>query len=285
MSFLDAMLEELQRTPWMAGEQAEAIVSVFAEGHEAGARSVKDAVLMQDPLLAPDDAVAVIAEARHMIQAPPESLDEFRERLAGHLEHWSAAGAAAGYIDVFRPYGFDETTVAVFSNHEVGGFWDGNADWQSRVFPFLDSRAGYFSTDGLWTDDAGLSGLWQENESSADEAHTFVWDSSASLADLSYFRRAIRLQKADYAYPVTIAVWLAGAGALPDGYWDSPGVYDDGSNWTEGDGQEVGVYWTLGNVWGQEIWLADGVDAWTDEEGAMVDLPESEEWVAFPGED
>lgn len=286
MTFRDAQLEELQGTPWLDGPVGEGLIGVIADANDVDAQELKDAVRMRDAALAPVDAYPYLADDRYLLRAPIETNSAFVQRLTGSapLDYWEVAGTAAGYVNVFAPYGFDASTVQFLSNHEVGGNWDGNAKHFSRVFGFLDSTSGYFYTDGLWSDVDSDAGLWAEDDSPAAQ----TWDSSATVADIQYFRAAIRLTKGDGAYPVAIAVWLNNdfGGGLADGYWDSPGLYDDGSLWTEGDGLEQPLYWTLGNVWGQEAWTGDGVDAWEDGDAdELVDLEEQQLWIAFPGEE
>ena len=280
MSFAEALDQELAGTPWLYGPTGRAFVSVVAADQDTAIQQLKDVGTARDPLLAPVDYLPALSHDRLMLRAPPETDRVFAQRLATPIDHWEIGGTGAGYVQVFEPYGFDATTLQALSNHEVGGYWDGNADWFSRVFLFLDSSdsSAYWSDDGLW--DAG-SDVWLEDT----EDSALTWDSSATVGDLRYLRAAIRLQKADHAYPVTIAVWTHGTASLPDGYWDSPGVYDDGSLWSEGDGLEQPVYWPLGNVWGQETWMGDGTDTWSDEPAEeLVDIAESETWIAFPGE-
>lgn len=278
MSFAEALDQELAGTPWLYGPTGRAFVSVVAADQDTAIQQLKDVGTARDPLLAPVDYLPALSHDR-LLPIPPihelASLGIQQAWIANAHEFWQIAGSSAGYVRLFEPYGFDADTCQFLSNHEVGGYWDGNADWHSRVFGFLDATGGLFSTDGLWTDVDASAGLWSEDESPAGD----TWDSNAKIGDLRYFRDAIRLTKGDYAYPVSVAVWLEGAGALPDGYWDSPGVYDDGDNWDEGDGLEQPLYWTLGHVWGEESWIGDGVDNWPSEGAAP--LGENDVWDSF----
>lgn len=290
MSFRDAILEELSGYPWLAGATATAMFGVFGDAQDASKSDLADAIRMRDPAKCPPDALDPIGRDRRVLRAPIETADNYRARLATAPTDWYWGGTDTGFLTfVFAPYGFDDTTVQSFSNDEIA--WDDNTDWHSRGFFLADSTDGYFTTDGLWPEDDGdedPGDNWIEDDDGS------TWDSNATAADIAYLRSSIRLTKGDYAYPVTIGVWLSGDGALPDGFWDSPGGDwpeadgdADGAVWDEGDGGEEPYYLTLGNVWGQEAWLGDGpnTDVWSEDDEPMVDLPEQERWIAFPGEE
>ena len=284
-TYEQAFVEELARVPWLAGKTGLELAAALGRQQDGEDRALKDAVLMRCPLHAPADGLDLLALDRMILRAPIESDGGLVERLDRAHDIWDAGGAAAAIVDVFKPYGFTSSTVQVLRNCQVSGFWDGNEAWCSRIFVFLDGTAeGAFHTDGTWPEDGG-SDLWSEGEDGA------TWDSTATVADLRHFRSEIRTRKQDGAYPVTIAVWLSGA--LPDGYWDSPGPV-----WPEADGDAGGLvwaedgdcsplYWTLGHVWGEEVWCGDGpgTDTWAEGEEELSDLPESDQWIAFPGEE
>ena len=290
--FEKALLEELAAIPWLDDATGQGYVGSIGADHDTALRELKDAVLLREPLLAPADALVHLGRDRMVLLPPPYAGDPalYAAWLDQAPDLWQVAGVGAGYVNVFVPYGFDATTVQALSNHEVGGFWDGNEAALSRVFVFLDSRSGYFESDGEWPEDVGDAepgDVWAEDDSPA----AATWDSSATLGDLAYLREQTIAWKGDGAYPTSIAVWLDDK-QLPDGYWDSPGGL-----WPEDDAEAGGavwwedeachpLYWTIGNVWGQEAWTAPGsTDVWEDGEQEMADLPESEMWIAFPGEE
>lgn len=279
-TYEQTLTEEIVRVPWLGGETGRALAGAIGKRQDAEDRALKDAVLMKCPSLAPVDALPLLAVDRMLRRAPVESNAALALRLDQAQDIWDSGGTAAGIAAVFAPYGFTSATVQVLRNCQVSGNWDGNEGWHSRVFVFLDSTSGPFHTDGNWEEDPG-SDVWSEDENGD------TWDSSATVPDLRYFRASVRDLKSDDAYPVTIAVWLPGV--LPDGYWDSPG-----GEWPEDDGDAGGavwaedgspLYWTLGNVWGQEAWLSGGVDNWVEGAEDLVTVTEADEWVAFPGEE
>lgn len=275
MSFTDALAQELQGVPWIGGPAGGAYMGEVGADHDASITLLKEC---GKALHAPDADVSwlpALAHDRLVLRAPVETAEDFAARLARSIEIWENGGQSTGYVQVFEPYGFTSATCQFLSNHEVGGSWDGNQEWFSRVFGFLDSTAGYWSTDGLWSD------VPDDHWSDAEDPTALTWDSSATVGDLHYIRSAVRLQKADYAYPVTVAVWLQGDGALPDGYWDSPGLLDDGGNWDEGDGLEQPLYWTLGTVYGQEDWTGDGSDFYPAEDANTDSLTGDDAWIDF----
>lgn len=289
MSFEDALAEELARIPWLDDATGQGFIGAIAADHDTASRELKDAVLMREPLLAPVDALAPLGRDRYVPRAPAHTDATYAAWLDQAPDLWQVAGCEAGYVNVFVPYGFSSATVLVLSNHEVSGAWDGNTVAHSRVFLFLDSRLGPFRSDRTWPEadgDAEPDDVWVEDEGPT----TPTWDSTATAADLSYFRETIVLWKGDGAYPTSIAVWLNDN--MPDGYWDSPGLWpeDDGDAglgdvWVEDENCEP-LYWTVGNVWGQEAWIApDATDLWTDGEDEMSVIPEQDAWVAFPGEE
>lgn len=288
MGFREAIVDELQGYPWISGTTGTAMFSTFGAAQDASVQELRDAIRMRDPARAPVDALGAIGNDRVILKAPVETWEQYRARCILAPDEWYWGGTAEGYLFfTFGPYGFTSSTVGVFSNDEIA--WDGNTEWHSRVFFLVDSSSGYFTTDGLWPEDDGdadTADTWLEDEDAA------TWNSNATMADLRFLRSSIRLTKADYAYPVTIGVWLSGAGSLPDGFWDSPGgdwpddVADaGGAVWDEDEGGAEPLFLTLGNVWGQEDWLADWVDNWTEDDEPMVDLPEEERWIDFPGEE
>lgn len=275
MSFAAALEAELVRLPWLGGPTGRGYARVIGAAQDAEVRKLKDVLLMRCPSDAPADAAQLLALDRLIPPAPLaiESATQLLARLDRAHEIWEQGGTAGGIVEVFKPYGVTASTLQVLRNHEVSGAWDGNLDWHSRFFVFLDSQDGPFVSDGEWAEDPGdPEDVW------SDDPEGLTWDSSATVADLRYFRHAIRAFKSPDSYPVTIAVWL-NTDLMPDGYWDSPGLWvdapGDGSVWCE-DEDCAPLYWTLGNVWGQEAWLAPGsVDVWLDDDS----------WTAFPGEE
>lgn len=287
MSFEDALLEEVAMVPWLDDATGQGYFGAIAADHDAAVRELKDAVLMREPLLAPADALVHLGRDRYVPRAPVHTDSTYAAWLDQAADLWQVAGCEQGYINVFVPYGFTAATVLVLSNHEVSGAWDGNTGAFSRVFLFLDSREGPFESDGLWPEDDGdTDDVWVEDEGPG----TPTWDSTATAADLAYFRETTRLWKGDGAYPTSIAVWLNDN--MPDGYWDSPGLWPEADGdtddvWVEDEDCEP-LYWTLGNVWGQEEWLApDATDLWEDgdDETETSVIPEQDLWIAFPGEE
>lgn len=285
-TFEETLIEEIVRVPWLGGPTGRAIAGTIGAAQEAEVRRLRDAALMKCPGLAPGDALPLLGLDRMLRRAPPQTDAAYAEWLERAGELWEQVGTTAGFVNVFTPYGFNASTVTVLNNHEVSGFWDGNEIWHSRVFLFLDSRDAYFSSDGTWSEDPGApSDVWSEDES----ASGATWDSSATVGDLGYFRASLRDFKAPESYPVTIAVWLFDT--MPDGYWESPGLPwpeddadADGAVWCE-DSDCHPLYWTIGHVWGEEVWTGDGADTWEEGEEEMTDLEESEKWVAFAGEE
>jgi len=137
--------------------------------------------------------------------------------------------------------------VQVVNNGEMGGFWDGNAEWFSRVFFLVTSvytDPPVWSLDELWGDpgDWGDGGLWAID---------------MTEMELAYLRASVRRHKSPGAYPVLAALSMPGGDM-----WGDPGDWGDGGDWIA---DEHVVYLTFGHVWGEEAWLGDGlIDVWGD---------------------
>jgi hypothetical protein len=274
------------------------------EAYQAGVGAVEDDTLLglkeaakiRWPLegcIDPSDDAALEAQAqnRQISRAPGEAGLGFRGRLANafDLAYWR--GTRSAYFNVFEPYWPEAHTpctaelirdaeglpflaqtpsssdwIQVYGNHDVGGYWDGNSEWFSRVFVHVDSHTedGPFTTDGLWDD----PGVWDDGR---------LWDCNISELDAKYIRYEIRRTKALPAYPVTIAFWLHditnGLQFPLDGFWFSSGNWDDPGVWDDEVTQDP-VFMTIGNVWHQEAGLGGWLglaspqlyDMWTTDE-------------------
>lgn len=283
-TFEEARLRELALVPWLDGPVGRAFVGAVGRAQDAELSKLVEAMRMRNPPDAPDDALVYLGRDRMLEQGPAETPAAYRLRIDNAHNIWLWAGSHDGVLSAFEPFFLplggaafisatstsppSSSSVQVLNNHEIE--WDANTGWFSRGFILIDSTGGPWTTDGTWDDDASL---WEE-----EPEVTGTWDSSASPSELSYIRRTIRRLKADPAYPVTIAVWLADN--LEDGYWDSPGFYDDGGVWSEDGGGEP-LYWTIGHVWGEEDWCGDGVDTWADGDEELTALDEEERWIDF----
>jgi hypothetical protein len=138
------------------------------------------------------------------------------------------------------------TDVQVVNNGEVGGFWDGNSEWFSRVFFLVTS---IYTDPPVWNLDEtwGDPGDWGDGG---------LWAIDMTEMELAYLRASVRRHKSPGAYPVLAALSMPGGDM-----WGDPGDWGDG-NW---NGTENVIYLTFGHVWGEEAWLGDGlVDVWGD---------------------
>jgi len=133
--------------------------------------------------------------------------------------------------------------IQVLNNGEMGGYWDGNAEWFSRVFFLLTS---IWTDPPIWTtDDAWGNGLWGDGG---------LWGTTMTELEAAYIRNMVRRMKSPGSYPTLAAIQLEGD------MWGSPGDWGDGGLW---DSVEGVAYLTIGHVWGEEAWLQPGtVDLW-----------------------
>lgn len=255
---------------WLADDQGKAFEQTFGQTKDDELDLLKEGVQARWPDAARPDALPYQGHDRLLLRAPPETDTAYTARLLMAPEIWLWGGTKTFIADLFAPYGYRNpgtsdyapgigptggTEMSVANNHEV--IWDGNTSWSSRVF-ILCMTAGYWSVDGGWDD----PGTWDDGG---------IWDSDATVDDLDYLRRMIREGKSPHAYPVTIAMVLAGG--TGDGFWDSPGDWDDPGNWD--DGTTDLSYWTLGHVWGEEAWLSGtGVEGYGEvwDEGSSGDV-------------
>jgi hypothetical protein len=273
---------------WLDGPVARAYEGAQGKLQDDELAATKAAVKLRWPLpgcIDPsDDAALEAAGAARggILRAPIESGVDYRDRLAGAHVRWYWAGTKGAYYNVFEPYTpnalgtppSDELFRApdgstsqkhtpptslwlyVMSNHEADGYWDGNADWFSRVFVGVDCREGPWDIDSPWDDpgeydDGGL------------------WDTTMTVLDVRYLLSMIRTWKAVDSYPVTLAIWLE-SNVPADGFWWSPGEWDDGGNW-EDESTADPLYITVGHVWHEEA----GLGGWL---GPVGDYPLTDLW-------
>jgi len=303
---------------WLDGPNAQAYEGALGADEDAALSETKGAIKLAWPLPgcidATDDAALYHAgENRRIIQAPGEAGVRYRDRLTRAPLHWYWGGTNAGLLLPFEPFYHafrfippteelkrldpdrDAALIAiqrakgrvdpllwsahtppncrfiqVLNNGDVDGYWDGNADWFSRVFWLIDSS---FEEPGVW----GLDQTW---DGFGDWDDGGLWDTTMTLAEATYLRAQIRRNKSPGSYPTTIAIALPG---LPeDGFWGSPGEWEDGGNWGEEPTSDP-LYITVGHVWGEEAWLG----AWGD--WPLTDIWPAEDdglggWIAFEGD-
>lgn len=288
---------------WLYGAEARAHQGAVGAEQDGLVAGVKAAVKLGHACLGciepVDDAALFHAgEERRLLRAPNEPGAAYLERMQRSWSIWYWGGTNDGLAQVFEPFyrdwGFVPATtdlrrlepardaalidlqrmhgrvnpfywhaenpptcehIRVYNNGAID--WDGNTDWFSRVFIFLDSS---------WQDPGGP---WQ-CDSQWDQAGDYddggLWDTTMTAFEATYIRTMIRRMKSPGAYPTTVAVWLPG---LPfDGFWGSPGDYDDGGLW-EAENDSDPLYLTIGHVWGEEAWL-----------GAAGEYPLVEIWPA-----
>jgi hypothetical protein len=146
--------------------------------------------------------------------------------------------------------------ITVLHNNQVGGAWDGNYDWFSRVFILLTSP---WTDPPLWDADAQWgAGVWGDGG---------LWGTNITEQEAAYMRAMVRRLKSPSAYPVLAAISLPGGDM-----WGAPGLWGDGDVWNS---LEAVAYLTIGHVWGEEAWLGEGlVDLWGD----------SGTWGAYEGD-
>lgn len=148
------------------------------------------------------------------------------------------------------------TDVQVVNNGEMGGFWDGNSEWFSRVFFLVTS---IYTDPPIWSldDTWGSVGDWGDGG---------LWAIDMTEMELAYLRASVRRHKSPGAYPVLAALSMPGGDM-----WGDPGDWGDG-DW---NATEAVIYLTFGHVWGEESWLGDSlVDVWGD----------NGTWGAFEGD-
>lgn len=136
--------------------------------------------------------------------------------------------------------------VQVLNNGEIGGYWDGNSEWFSRVFFLVNST---YTDPAIWDFDElwGGPGDWGDGG---------LWAITMTEQELSYLRASVRRHKSPGAYPVLAALSMPGGDM-----WGDPGLWGEGV-W---NAFENVVYLTFGHVWGEEAWLGDGlIDVWGD---------------------
>ena len=137
------------------------------------------------------------------------------------------------------------TDVQVLNNGEIGGFWDSNAEWFSRVFFLVTST---YVDPYIWN----LDGTWGEAGNWGDGG---LWGTTMTEQEAAYIRASVRRHKSPGAYPVLAAISMPGGDM-----WGDPGLWGDGGIWNS---RELVIYLTIGHVWGEETWLGDGlVDMW-----------------------
>jgi hypothetical protein len=249
---------------WLAGPVGTAYEGALGASEDKTLRLDKEArklLFARSDCIATTDAQALLhaGELRELPRAPEETGSRYLTRLSRAHEIWYWSGTRAGYLNVFS--GLDAVTdptrinpyheqvhldperdadqietnralgypnpelwlrrvpaysdfVTVFSNAEAA--WDSNEDWYSRVFFHLDSREGPWDLDGVWDS----PGEWDDGG---------LWDTTMTVADFQFIATMLRRMKGLTDYPTAAAVWLPG---LPiDGFWCSPGVWDDGFAW------------------------------------------------------
>jgi hypothetical protein len=186
-------------------------------------------------------------ELKHLdpvTDAPMVSIQKAKGRVDPYL--WAAHTAPASSF------------ITVKNNGETDGYWDGNCDWFSRVFTFVNSSfAVPWDVDFLWDE----PGEWDDGG---------LWDTTMTSFELSYIRAQIRRNKSPGSYPTTVAIWLPAA--PEDGFWESIGppdaLWDDGGVWGDTPTSDP-LYLTIGHVWGEENWL-----------GAYGEVPLTDIWPA-----
>jgi hypothetical protein len=295
MGFKEARV--LQTPDWLGGPQGYGYQRALGESIDDEVALTKGALRVRYPHpIGPIDALGPQGQDRRIlrIESPLALFGvgnvKYAARLTNAHELWYWAGTKSGMAAIFDPfaptdtrappavndYRYDRATEAdviavrsdrgdvqpeVFHGHtagvstfaafysawEWGGFWFGETDWYSTFYGLIDSTAGVWTVDGLWDD----PGDWDDGK---------LWEITMTDEQAKYIRLSMRRMKPVDSYPVTIAIDLD----LTDGFWGSPGLWDDGGDWT--DDVDGSFYLTIGNVWGQEEWLQPGtVDLWDGE--------------------
>jgi hypothetical protein len=232
-----AMLPE-----WIADREGQVFERTFGRTKDDALDTLKEAIKARWPDASRPDALPLQGADRRILRAPTESDAQYAARLLAAHDLWLWGGTPTSMVNIFAPYGYDATTLAVVPNHAV--LLDGNLDWFSRYILLGDAL--YWMSDGAW-DDPGVY----------DDGGT--WDSTASIADLDYIRASVRTFKSPWSYPVFLGVQLLDLGG--DGFWDAmPGDFYDALGAVWEDVANV-VYLTLGHVWDDEAWLG-GTPVW-----------------------
>ena len=241
---------------WIDDEQGRAFEATFGRTKNDGLALLKEAVKARWPDADRPDALPMQGNDRLILRAPLETDAQYAARLLAAHDLWEWGGTKTGIVNIFAPYGYDDTTLLVCNNHDLA--WDSNADWFSRVFILASPVA--WASDGVWDGDSAVF----------DDGGT--WDSTATIADLDYIRASIRTWKSPWSYPFALVVDLGtmGGGALwdlPAGTWDagSPGVWDDITA-----GTEPLVTIPLAAVWDDEAWLG-GAPVWDEDDDPWGD--------------
>jgi hypothetical protein len=161
---------------WLYGPQGEAWATAWGtllDGiHDAAVQAVK----CRMPLIAPADAVPVIANERNFDRVPRETIAQFRERVHNAWEAWRWAGTDKGIVDQLELTGL--SAVVVRNNQWV---WDSNsgnvANYWARFWVVVS--APQWSPDDTWGSGTwGDGGLWG-------------FDATVTDADIKYVNKTI----------------------------------------------------------------------------------------------
>lgn len=241
---------------WLNDDHGRAFEASFGAAKDTSLALLEQAVNSRFPYVGRPDALALQAASRLILRAPPEEVPPdgdslFADRLRRAHDIWKWGGTKDGIRAIFEPYGFDATTCVVVKNYEV--ILDGEPAWYSRGIVLCGPV--HWEPDTTWDDPADVTD-WSDETIE-------TWDSTATTRDLDYLRASIRNFKSDDAYPVLVGVQLVGVPG--DGFWDgpTPGTYDEpGAVWS--DAVDDVIYWSIGRVWGDEVWTGQDQDWWCD---------------------
>lgn len=239
---------------FLADDQGTSFERTFGQVKDDALAVLKEAVKARWPDAARPDALPYQGNDRRIRRAPDESDAAYAARLQRAHDIWQWAGTPTAMVNVFAPWGYDATTLAVVPNHQV--ILEGNAEWFSR-FVLLLSSPGRWGPDSPWDN---IADEWAD-------ATSETWDSNAAMEDLDYMRAEVRTFKSPWSFPVVVAATLFG-----EGPWDqNPQDYYDVGDFVWDDTPDTIIYWPLGRVWGDEAWLG-GSPIW-DEAGDTWDDP------------
>lgn len=108
-SYVDGQLA--QSPPWHGGKWGRRLWAAFGAMKDAYADFARQAVLVRSVRRCPEDALAEHGAELGWAQAPGESTDEYRARLARSWRLASISGTAAGLIEAFAGLGLTNVVV------------------------------------------------------------------------------------------------------------------------------------------------------------------------------
>jgi hypothetical protein len=284
---------------WLAGPVGKAYAYSLGLSDDAALIDSKQATTWKWPMpgVASTDQydLEMIGNHRGILRGPSETGEHFLTRLYRAHEMWYWSGTTAGAVQPFEAYeglgvtgaklvyshpSYDGTEQGdLFYRHEPPSaitvvaydYQDGGGPW----WPNGDTAKPFYSKVHWVVDSSGVDAPWQSDGTFGDPG-AFDEDgligSTATSTDLLYLRRTILRQKAEYAFPILIAVVLSGdsmIGYLPPGvetFADDSGVF--------GDQGEV-VFWRINHFDGEDgLW--GGVDGTFADTGDFMPILEEE---------